>query len=44
MIAERGTTSTLILVDREALAEQWRTRIHQFLGIKAGRECARFCG
>ena len=36
MTAERST-STLILVDRKALAEQWRTRIQQFLGIKAGQ-------
>ncbi|MCW3817724.1 DEAD/DEAH box helicase [Micromonospora sp. DR5-3] len=36
MIAERAT-STLILLDRKALAEQWRTRIEQFLGTKPGQ-------
>ena len=35
-MAERAT-STLILVDRKALAEQWRTRVEQFLGFKAGQ-------
>jgi hypothetical protein len=40
----RHAVSTLVLVDRKALADQWRTRIGELLGIKAASAAAGAAG